>query len=263
MKDTVVVRPERNPEAVKRFICLGYCGGGVSSYMKWADAMPPGVELAAICYPGREGRFIEDFAENWEELVDDVLTAVESAADLPYVLFGHSMGSWVAFDVASRLEERGGPAPEALVVSSANAPSDVLAVEEVTPSRRQSDEQLLAWMREFGLLPQHVLGSPELQEMAVELMRADIRVRDSFRYRDRSAVNAPVELFTGTDDETIDADVREQWLRLAKGGIRHTMLPGSHFYTPEVWNVLPSYMASLNDRVGAAHSAAQPVDRPS
>ncbi|MFF8656726.1 thioesterase II family protein [Streptomyces huasconensis] len=252
MKDTVVVRPKRDPKAVMRFICLGYCGGGVSSYMRWADVMPPGVEAAAICYPGREGRFVEDFAENWDELVDDVIEAVVSAAGLPYVLFGHSMGSWVAFDVASRLEERGGPAPAALVVSSANAPSESLAVEEVTPSRRDSDEQLLAWMRQFGLLPRHVLDSAELQDMAVELMRADIRVRDSFRPREGATVQAPVELFTGAADETIDPDVREQWLRLAKNGVRHTELPGSHFYTPEVWNALPSYMASLSEQVPAS-----------
>lgn len=252
MKDTVVVRPQRDPEAVKRFICLGYCGGGVSSYMKWADVLPPGVELAAVCYPGREGRFMEDFPGDWEELVEDVIAAVVSASDLPYVLFGHSMGSWVAFDVASRLEERGHRGPEALALSSANAPSAGLNVEEVIPSQAQSDEQLLGWMRDFGLLPQHVLDDADLQEMAVELMRADIRVRDSFRFRVGRDVTAPLELFTGAGDETIDPDVQEQWRRLSRNGLRHTELPGSHFYTPAVWDALPSHISSLWTSITAA-----------
>ncbi|MDQ0987946.1 alpha/beta fold hydrolase [Streptomyces sp. V2I9] len=238
--------------AAKRFICLGYCGGGVSSYMKWAGVLPPGVELAAVCYPGREGRFVEDFARGWEELVEDVITAVVSASDLPYVLFGHSMGSWVAFDVASRLEERGHRGPEALVLSSANAPSVRLDAGEVIPSQAQSDDQLRDWMRHFGLLPQHVLDDADLQEMAVELMHADIRVRDSFRFRPGSGVTAPVELFTGTEDETIDPDVQEQWRKLAGNGLRHTELPGSHFYTPAIWDVLPSHISSLRANAPAA-----------
>ncbi|MFJ2027227.1 thioesterase II family protein [Streptomyces sp. NPDC087897] len=252
MKDTVVVRPRRDPQAVRRFICLGYCGGGVGSYLKWADVLPDGVELAAVCYPGREGRFVEGFAGDWEELVEDVIAAVVSASDLPYVLFGHSMGSWVAFDVASRLEERGHRRPEALVVSSANAPSTGLDAGEVIPSQAQNDEQLLGWMREFGLLPQHVLEDADLQEMAVELMRADIRVRDSFRFRAGSGVTVPVELFTGAGDTTIDPDVQEQWRKLAGNGLRHTELPGSHFYTPGIWDAFPSHISSLRSGTRAA-----------
>ncbi|WP_435603468.1 thioesterase II family protein [Streptomyces sp. bgisy130] len=248
MKDTTVVRPRRDPSATKRFICLGFCGGGAGSYVKWADAMPPGVEFAAICYPGREGRFVEDFAGDWDELVDDALDAVVSAAGLPYVLFGHSMGGWVAFDVAAQIEEHGGPAPEALVVSSANAPSRGLTVADMFPSQQDSDEQLIAWVKKFGLMPEHLLNSPDLQEMAVELMRADIRVRDSFHYREGAAVSASVQLLTGDGDEVIDAHSKEQWRKLARGAFQHTALPGGHFYTPEIWNTLPSHITSINER---------------
>ena len=147
MKDTTAVRPRRGPKAARRFGCMGFCGGGAGFYARWVHAVPPGVELAAVCCPGREGRFAED----WGELVDDTLDAVFSAVD----------------------EERGGPAPETLVVSSANAPSRGLTAAGMFPSQRDSDAQLLTWVKEFGLIPDHVLGSPDLQEMAVELMRAD------------------------------------------------------------------------------------------
>ncbi|WP_217145929.1 thioesterase II family protein [Streptomyces sp. AC627_RSS907] len=252
MKDTTVVRPRREPKATRRFVCLGFCGGGAGSYTKWADAMPPGVELAAVCYPGREGRFVEDFAEDWTGLVDDALDAVLSAADIPYVLFGHSMGGWVAFDVTARIEERSGPAPAALVVSSANAPSRGLTPADMFPSQQDSDERLTAWMEEFGLMPEHVLGDPDLREMAVDLMRADIRVRDSFRHRDGAAVSTSLQVLTGACDDVIDPDAREQWRTLARGAFRHTELPGGHFYTPDVWNALPSHITSLHERTPTA-----------
>jgi surfactin synthase thioesterase subunit len=240
MQDTIVVRPWRNPGATRTLICLCACGAGAGSYMPWTDVMPPETELAVICYPGREGRFNEGFAEDWDELAEDSVAAVESAADRPYVLFGHSMGGWMAFDVASRITERGGPAPAALVVSSANAPSRGLTPQDMFPAQQDSDEQLTHWMRTFGLLPEHVLGDPELGQMAIELMRADIRVRDSFYYRDGATVNVPLQVLTGASDTVIDPGTATQWRKLAGGQFRHDELPGGHFYTPEIWADLPT-----------------------
>ncbi|MFJ5548549.1 thioesterase II family protein [Streptomyces sp. NPDC093225] len=245
MQDTIVVRPRKVADARLRLVCLGFCGGGAGSYVPWADVLPEGVELAAICYPGREGRFAEDCAEDWDALAEDAVRAVLSAADTDYVLFGHSMGGWMAFDVAARIEERGGPLPKALVVSSANAPSRGLTVQDMFPAQRDSDEQIMHWMETFGLLPQYVLDDPDLRDMALELMRADVRVRDTFYHREGARVGVPVQVINGDSDEVIDPRAPEQWRRLAAGDYRHDVLPGGHFYTPEIWASLPTRIAAL------------------
>ncbi len=260
MRDTVVVRLRRVPGAARTLICLGFCGGGTGPYLSWTDAMPPGTELAAICYPGREGRFTEEFARDWDELASDTVAAVESAADLPYVLFGHSMGGWMAFDVASRIGERGGPAPEALVVSSANAPSRGLTRQDMFPSQDDSDGELLHWMRTFGLLPQYLFDDADLVEMAIELMRADIRIRDSFYYRDGATVAIPLQVLTGDADPVIDPAAAKQWRGLATGEFRHDELPGGHFYTPDAWAGLPARIAALTRSGELAWAAARGDD---
>ncbi|WP_392667061.1 thioesterase II family protein [Streptomyces sp. LN785] len=248
MRDTTVVRPKRKPDARRILFCLGFCGGGTGAYLPWAAALPEDTELAVICYPGREGRFTEEFAETWEELVQDSLSAVRSAADRPYVLFGHSLGGWMAFDLAVRIKESGGRAPDAVVVSSANSPRRQLDGHDMwpnSPRAAHSDVLLVEWMTSFGLIPQHALDDPDLREMAVDLMRADLQVRDSFRFRPGSAVDVPLQLFTGLTDEVVEPNTADHWRELAQGGFRHDVLPGSHFYTPQVWASLPGRIPAL------------------
>ncbi|WP_328615439.1 alpha/beta fold hydrolase [Amycolatopsis sp. NBC_00355] len=242
----IVVRARPNPDATKTLVCLGFCGGGSGPYLPWADVLPPDVELVTICYPGRDGRFLDDFAPDWDALAEDATDAVTAAAaPRPYLLFGHSMGGWMAFDVADRLQRRGGPLPETLIVSSANAPSRGLTPRDMFPAQQDTDEQLVMWMRTNGLLPGYVLDDPELSEMALELMRADIRVRDTFGYTEGATVGVPLQVLTGADDDVIVPETAEQWKSLARNGYQHVELPGGHFYTPEIWRTLPTRIPAL------------------
>ncbi|WP_061293938.1 thioesterase II family protein [Herbidospora cretacea] len=250
MLDTVVVRRRVDPDARLRLICLGFCGGGAASYLHWDPVMPPGVELASVCYPGREGRFAADYARDWTELSGDAVAAVRSAADLPFVLYGHSMGGWMAFEVAARLEREGGPLPEAVAVSSVNAPSRGLTERDKYPSQHDTDEQLIAWIRTHGVAAEHILGDPDLRELALELMRADLRVRDTFFHRPGTRLGVPLQVLTGLTDTVVVPEARAQWSELTTGPFRYDELPGGHFFTPEVWRELPGHIAALSRNHG-------------
>ena len=173
-------------------------------------------------------------------MVDAVVTEV---ATRPYVLFGHSMGAVMAFEVAARAERRG-HGPAALTVSASEAPP-AWPVPGAAPNLGQSDDELVRWMSTVGQLPQVLLDEPELVQMAVSLLRADLTVSASYRYRPGTTVRAPMQVVYGVEDGEDPAGHAKRWAGLGAGPVRVDELPGGHFYTPEIWSTFPSRIASL------------------
>jgi surfactin synthase thioesterase subunit len=77
--------------------------------------------------PGRDKASDLAPLTSWPELVREIVDALCSGwvQAMPYALFGHSLGAWVAFEVAHELRARRGagvPAPAHLFVSAKFAP---------------------------------------------------------------------------------------------------------------------------------------------
>ncbi|MEU5720045.1 thioesterase domain-containing protein [Streptomyces sp. NPDC020403] len=238
---SAVYRPRPRPGAGRVLVCLSFCGGGTAPFRRWADVMPADVELALICYPGREMRFGTPFARDWIALRDDVVNAVRGLTSRPYTLFGHSMGSWLAFETAAQLGRLGVPPPSALVVSGGVAPHKRQAHRAHTPRSDDGDDALVAWMRAFGQMPAVVANEPELRSIAVELLRADLAVSESYRFTEGTRASVPLRLLYGSGDTAPFAEVEADWRSLADGGFESCELPGGHFYETDVWSGLPRW----------------------
>jgi surfactin synthase thioesterase subunit len=240
----LLVRPLPRPQAGRALVCIGYSGGGTAPFRRWAPLLPEDTELVLVCYPGREGRFGEPFATDWDELCDEVVDALAKQIERPFVLFGHSMGAAMAFEVAARLE-RSGRGPTGLVVSASESPTDWQEKIDRPPSARQSDEELLEWMTTVGQLPREFLAEPELVAIAIDLLRADLAVSASYRYVPGTTVRAPMQVLYGVDDGRNAEAQAKRWVSLAAGEVTVDELPGGHFYVPEIWAALPERFAAL------------------
>src|SRR5690606_39619284 len=82
----------------------------------------------------------------------ELVPALQPLLDRPYVLFGHSMGAMVAYEVAQRLR----PAPGMVFVSGRRVPGG-------TGERHLlGDRDLLGVVNGLGGTPSALLDSPEL-----------------------------------------------------------------------------------------------------
>src|SRR5215471_749362 len=116
------IRPQPKLAPAARLICLPYAGGSAATYVPWAKSLPPRVELIALQPPGRGSRMAESPHARMEALVAELMRAFPMLTDRPYVLFGHSLGSRVAFEVTLQCQLEGITLPVRLVASGSRAP---------------------------------------------------------------------------------------------------------------------------------------------
>ncbi|MER5206221.1 alpha/beta fold hydrolase [Streptomyces sp. NPDC002825] len=216
----------------KRLICFPHAGGPAGSYRSMAEVLKDsGIEVLAVQYPGRQDRYDEPPARRVEELVDAVVEELVPRLDggRPFGLFGHSMGSLLAFETARRVESLG-LVPDVLFASARQGPSWIWPAARAALMHEASDEALVEEMRKLGGSEDDLLAHPELMELALPVMRADYRLLSTYLYRPGAPLACSVATLVGDADPSVPVADMRSWESETRGRFRSHVLPGGHFY---------------------------------
>ncbi|WP_030107165.1 thioesterase II family protein [Actinoalloteichus caeruleus] len=208
-----------------RLYCLAHAGGDARMFRSWSAALAPEVEVRPVQLPGRGDRLRDPLVDDLTTVLDDVLSSVDT--DVPYALFGHSLGAILAFEAAGRLRDAGLPGPRCLFVSGHRAPH--LPLREAV-IHHLPDDQFIERLRELNGTPPVVLESPAFLRVLLPVLRADFTISETYRYRDRPALDCPVVALGGKEDPDVDGTELAEWRRHTRGPCRRTMFPGGHFF---------------------------------
>jgi surfactin synthase thioesterase subunit len=223
----VLHRYRSQPGARVRLLCVPYAGGAPPVFRSWAELLPVGVDLWAVQAPGRARRISEPPFEHIELIVDEVLTAVAPDLDVPMVVFGHSMGALVAFELARALRRRELPEPARLFLSGHQAPH-LPPVEP--PTHGLPDEAFLERLRKLDGTPEEALQHPELMAVFLPLLRADFAAVEAYEYRDEPPLSCGITAFGGRGDRLVREEQLEAWRMHTIGPFAVHLLSGGHFF---------------------------------
>lgn len=211
----------RRDTAGFRVYLFPHAGGNASTY-QWGKHFPEDVEVCAVQLPGRESRFLEAPVTAMDAAVDELAPTILSTVDLPFVFFGHSMGALIAFNVTRRLAAAGAPLPQHLFVSARRAPHLV----DYEPIHELPEDELLARLGDHRL----ARLSSELREVVLPILRADLRLCETYQYTAARPLPVPITAFGGYEDEMASETGMAAWREHTARAFELRMFPGGHFY---------------------------------
>jgi pyochelin biosynthetic protein PchC len=216
------------PQAGTRLICFPHAGGSASYYFPVSRALSPTVDVLAIQYPGRQDRRTERCVEDIRELADLVVAELAEWTDRPIMLFGHSLGATLAFEVALRLQDRG-VTPLGLFASGRRAPSCHRA-ESVHLS---DDDHLVDTLKRMSGTDSRTLGDEEMLRLILPAVRSDYKAAETYRYQPSPRLRCPVVALIGDDDPEVTVDEARAWREHTSAEFAMKVFSGGHFYLNE------------------------------
>jgi surfactin synthase thioesterase subunit len=219
----------RSDHEVKlRLFCLPFAGGNAFSYRLWQNHLPDSVDVCPIQLPGRSNRINEPCFSDIKLLVETLIIEIGRYTEIPFAVFGHSMGALIGFELIRSLTKLG-KSPLHFFPSSAKAPD---CCERTVKLHNLTSKKLKAELLKLSGTAKEVLDHPELFNLLLPTLRADFKIIDDYQYKFAEPLNCLITTFGGYDDQISQNDLL-QWERHTSSGFRCQMFEGNHFYLNE------------------------------
>ncbi|CUU48846.1 thioesterase II family protein [Clostridium beijerinckii] len=211
-----------------KLFCIPYAGGSEVIYYKWKRYLNSSIYLEPIELKGRGKRFNEDFYENLEEAVEDILGNIkDNILYDEYAIYGHSMGSLLAYELYYKINKENLRLPKHIFFSGYKPPS-------IPRKERQiyllPDDEFIKEVIELGGTPQEVEESKEMLQLFTPILRSDFKMLDKYIYKKKKdKIKCDISVLYGKEDDITLEDLLE-WKNHGDKGFKVYNFEGNHFF---------------------------------
>lgn len=210
----------------KRLFCFPYSGASATYFHKWKRLLNNSIELVPVDYAGRGSRYNEPLITDMQNMAEDLfLLLIEQLNEGPYILFGHSVGALIIYELYKKILDKALVLPDHVYLS-ATAPPHVRTGNQLLECRND-DELIQALIRLGG--GSEIYDNPQLCSFFLPIIKADLKVYASQRDKAIQKVfRCPVTVLYGEED--ISCESMQQWEYYSEGGVKTIGFPGGHFF---------------------------------
>jgi medium-chain acyl-[acyl-carrier-protein] hydrolase len=221
-------RPERR-NAQARVLCLPYAGGSTQVFHALARSMPENIEIGAVQLPGRWDRRREPLLTRLSDASRSLAGELTRLPPMPYALFGYSLGGLIAFETARILaRDAQQQQPRALILAAVKAPTE----RPLLHLHKLSDAEFIKKHGERypGAIPPAVLAEPDLLEMLLPVLKADMEMFETYQYLPGNALACPIYTIAGEQDPLCSQSLMAGWKKETAGSFFTETVAGNHFF---------------------------------
>jgi external thioesterase TEII len=206
----------------KQLICFPFAGGYSTAFRPIAQSFTADWGMIAIEPPGH-GTNRAPFLKSIDEMADVYVNELRPYLNTRFALFGHSMGGWVTYKIAQKLEAQG-LYPEVVIISGIRPPD-----KEGDKTSHMNDKEFIDYVVSLGGIPEEMLAHQELIDLFLPSLRADFLAVEKFGIEDRTPLRTPVHFLAATDDPGNGPEEVKRWAEFAPHAEFHTF-EGKHMF---------------------------------
>ena len=210
-----------------KLFCIPYSGGNANVYRDWEKRFSDLVTVTAVEYSGHGSLFGLGFYNNISEVCDDLIERYFKNNRESFVIYGHSLGSLVTYELTREFKKRGCMMPKHIVLASLRPPHFFYRRKKYTTMSKQDFMDRIV---RLGNTPREVLENEELREIVFEILYADMKLVDEYSLDETDVLETPISVFAGIDDYEAPADEMKEWGKYTSRDFDIRMIRGDHFF---------------------------------
>lgn len=206
--------------------CIPFAGGSEYSYKPYQYKSPDLIQIRPLKLPGRGSRINEQLIVDLDILVEDTYSQIKNQLEKPYAIFGHSMGSLLAYLLTIKIMENNHKLPFHLFLTGSRSPTerDSDIVRHKLPKNRFIEELNL-----LGGSPNEVLEDGEMLNFFEPILRADFQAIETYSKNDFIKLDIPITVIIGAEEKTTYEEAAA-WSKLSNRTCETIQFPGNHFF---------------------------------
>lgn len=216
-----------------KLFCIPFAGGSAAAFNPWRGLLNDHIEFRPIELAGRGRRIREPLFKSIPEAVEDVYKIVkDELTQAPYALYGHSMGSVIAFELYYKIKENNLPGPIHMFFSGRGAPH--MPRDHKKKYHLMADDEFKREMIALGGMSDEFFEHPELLEVFLPLLRGDLRVNETYEYKEKAEpLTCGITVLNGKEDSEITPEEIDAWRIHGAGNCNFHLFDRGHFFLAE------------------------------
>ncbi|HNZ99586.1 alpha/beta fold hydrolase [Ruminococcus sp.] len=209
--------------------CFHHAGGNAGQLRSWSG-IRSGISVVPVEYAGHGCRMKERFSEDICDIAAELAGEIAKAAEGRRIyIYGHSLGTLIAFETVRILELQGTDV-QGLVVAGRGAPFDRdLGGFHSSMGR----EALIEEMKRLGGMDECFLGDKSFMDYFSPIILSDYRLFERYSY-DGGRISAPVCAHCAVDDVDTSPEQMLHWEQVTDSWFEEKTFEGGHFFVLEM-----------------------------
>lgn len=213
-----------------QLFCLPFAGGSASSYLAWNKYLKNSICIIPVQLAGRGERFSDKSYDSFEEIVDECFLIIKSKIqndNLQYALLGHSMGSWIVYEICRRIYKTDMRKPLHVFFSGNRAPYFEYQEKKI---HKLPDTEFIDEILRYGGSDRNLLEDSTYGKIFLNILRNDFRLIENYVCdKEIISMDCDVSVFNGIQDDIPEAGLLA-WSSCTQKNCSIYNFEGGHFF---------------------------------